>query len=81
MRILRHNSLSRRALLKGTGAAVALPWLEAMTQARGGSDNLSPRRIVFLYVPNGIIMNNGRRRAQARDMNFRPRQGPLGTVS
>lgn len=48
--------ISRRTLLRGAGAGLALPWLEAMGRvARAGSP--SPiRRLVFLYVPNGIHM-------------------------
>jgi len=30
MNILKNKSLSRRTLLRGAGAALALPWLEAM---------------------------------------------------
>ena len=47
--------LPRRAVLRGAGAALFLPWLEAM--ARGGSrgeDPALPRRLVYIYVPNGV---------------------------
>ena len=30
MNIIKNTSLSRRTLLRGVGAALALPWLEAM---------------------------------------------------
>ena len=47
--------IDRRHLLRGVGAAVALPMLECMTKPRprreGGDP---PRRAVFLYVPNGV---------------------------
>ena len=55
--------LSRRALLRGVGAAVALPWLEAMAPAAVWADgagshkgSVTPKRMAFLYVPNGIHM-------------------------
>jgi hypothetical protein len=51
--------ISRRAVLRGLGTAVALPWLEAMAPAAdlaGGSARSSPRRMAFLYVPNGAHM-------------------------
>ena len=57
----RSVGLSRRAVLRGIGAAVALPWLEAMSPATawagdvGGAGGI-PRRIAFLYVPNGVHM-------------------------
>ncbi len=47
--------ISRRALLRGTaGAALALPWLEAMVprQARG-ADAGPPVRALFVYFPTG----------------------------
>ncbi|MBI2685664.1 MAG: DUF1552 domain-containing protein [Acidobacteria bacterium] len=46
--------LSRRTLLRGLGAAVALPALDAMTPARVSA---APPRLAFVYVPNGIIMD------------------------
>ncbi len=51
--------LSRRTVLRGLGTAVALPWLEAMAPAAGitgGSAAAAPKRLAFLYVPNGAHM-------------------------
>ena len=55
------NLLSRRTVLKGIGASIALPWLEAMgpftawaSQQPGG--NRVPVRMAFLYAPNGKNM-------------------------
>jgi uncharacterized protein DUF1552 len=55
--------LSRRTLLKGVGAAVALPWLDAMapswswaSEAAGATT--TPTRMAFLYVPNGVNMRH-----------------------
>jgi hypothetical protein len=45
--------------LRGAGALVALPLLEAMTAPRGLALGLradAPRRMVFVYVPNGVHM-------------------------
>jgi hypothetical protein len=47
--------LSRRHFLRGAGAAMALPLLDAMTPQRAGADAASkPRRSVFVYIPNGV---------------------------
>jgi hypothetical protein len=56
------KSISRRALLRGAGAAVALPWLEAMTPAFGRSNGPAgpPVRLAWFYVPNGVHMPNWR---------------------
>lgn len=56
--IIEGKALSRRTFLRGAGAAVALPFLDAMTPAlagiRGGSSAPAlPLRTVFLFTPNG----------------------------
>src|SRR5438132_10301200 len=53
--------LSRRTVLRGLGAAVALPWLEAMGPlvswaAPTAAAKPAPNRLAFLYVPNGKNM-------------------------
>ena len=56
------SKLSRRTLLRGAGAAVALPWLDAMTPAFAQAKNAvrPPVRLGFFYVPNGVHMANWR---------------------
>jgi hypothetical protein len=57
--ILTKKHLPRRTFLKGMGAAIALPMLDAMTpalSAMGRSAAQSPLRLAFTYVPNGITM-------------------------
>lgn len=58
--IITRKTLSRRSILRGLGAAISLPMLDAMTPALSAasrlSDGVAPRRMAFLYVPNGIIM-------------------------
>jgi Protein of unknown function (DUF1552) len=54
--------LPRRTFLKGMGAAIALPMLDAMTPALSAMSGMtrsaaqSPLRMAFTYVPNGITM-------------------------
>ena len=52
------KALSRRAILRGTGTAIALPFLDAMVPAfsAGAAKSASPCRMAFIYVPNGIMM-------------------------
>jgi len=45
--------LSRRTLLKGVGASVALPWLEGMTWAGDGKPKQPPQRLFCMYIPYG----------------------------
>jgi hypothetical protein len=58
--ILTGKSLPRRTFLKGVGAAVALPFLDAMVPALAAPAKAAkvPNRLAFLYVPNGIDMRN-----------------------
>lgn len=54
---LKHWQISRREMLRGLGATVALPLLNAMlpTGARAAAAAASiPKRSVFLYIPNGV---------------------------
>ncbi|MFT4548322.1 MAG: hypothetical protein ACI9MB_002274, partial [Verrucomicrobiales bacterium] len=45
--------LSRRHVLRGLGASIALPLLDCMS-APGLPKPTSPKRSVFLYIPNGV---------------------------
>jgi hypothetical protein len=56
--IVMRKHLHRRTFLKGMGAVVALPMLDAMTPAFAAPARLAkaPTRLAFTYVPNGIVM-------------------------
>ncbi len=46
--------LSRRHFLRGLGATMALPLLDAMIPLRAADAVAKPRRSVFVYIPNGV---------------------------
>lgn len=48
------KKLHRRTFLKGVGAAIALPMLDAMTPAMTAQAK-APVRLAFVYVPNGVV--------------------------
>jgi hypothetical protein len=53
------KAVARRSFLRGAGAAVALPFLDAMVPALARADAAkAPVRMAFVYVPNGIDMRN-----------------------
>jgi hypothetical protein len=59
LKIITGKSLSRRSVLQGVGAAMALPFLDAMVPAFGlrGQNRVDPiRRFQTVYVPNGMAM-------------------------
>jgi hypothetical protein len=60
MRYLTKKHLSRRTLLRGAAAAVALPLLESMTPAglrRVHAAGEAPARVAFMYLPHGAVMD------------------------
>ena len=51
------TSISRRTALRGFGTAVALPFLESFAVgAPAASVAAAPKRLAFIYVPNGVVM-------------------------
>ena len=47
--------LHRRSFLRGTGVAIALPLLDAMTcESSATEKDMRPARMLFVYVPNGV---------------------------
>jgi hypothetical protein len=56
MRFLTKQSLSRRRFLRGASVAIGLPLLDAMVPALGKTPE-APKRLSFIYLPNGVAMN------------------------
>src|SRR5580765_5494954 len=59
MNFLTTKALPRRKVLRGLGATVALPFLEAMLPAfslRGRASGKAVHRFQTFYVPNGMAM-------------------------
>lgn len=69
--IITKRALPRRSFLKGMGAAIGLPVLDAMTPAFAASvvPGKPPVRAAWFYVPNGIDMRH-----------WTPAEGALGTL-
>ena len=56
MTTAKRSGITRRTALKGLGTALALPWLESLAVAAPAAASAPPRRIAFVYVPNGVNM-------------------------
>ncbi|MDR3701652.1 MAG: DUF1552 domain-containing protein [Candidatus Sulfopaludibacter sp.] len=57
--IIRRKALPRRAILKGMGVALGLPFLDAMVPAFAATTKAeAPVRLAWFYVPNGIDMRH-----------------------
>lgn len=77
--IITQKHLPRRSFLKGLGVAVALPWLDAMTPALAAAKP-SPLRVAFVYVPNGIVMDEWTPATTGRDFALKRIMKPLAPV-
>ncbi|MBN9660580.1 MAG: DUF1552 domain-containing protein [Acidobacteria bacterium] len=69
--------IHRRTLLRGAGAALALPWLEAMEPARPAA---APVRMAALYMPNGVHPELWTPTATGRDFTLSPTLEPLSDL-
>ena len=69
-------NLSRRALLRGAGVSLGLPWLEAMAFASSKLPK-SPVRLAVLYMPNGVNTDAWSPQGNGRDFTLSPTLAPL----
>jgi hypothetical protein len=69
--IITKTAISRRAMLRGVGAAVALPWLDSMVPALSAAAKPA-NRFGVVYVPNGMIMENYLPRQEGPDYEMTP---------
>jgi hypothetical protein len=79
MNLIIGKHLPRRTFLRGIGATLALPMLDAMAPAlaRGASRVTAPTRLAFSYVPNGIIMKDWTPAAAGKAFDFTSTLKPL----
>jgi len=57
MMIIR-KPMNRRTLLRGLGASITLPLLEAMISSARATEVAARKRLQVLYLPNGMLMQN-----------------------
>ena len=63
--------INRRTVLKGLGAAVALPFLESMApRAALAAGGKPPVRMAFLYIPNGVNYDEWKMEGEGRLNKF-----------
>jgi len=70
-------SLPRRTFLKGVGAAVAVPFLEAMLPAFKASAAAATPRFGAVFVPNGAIVEDWIPKAAGAGFDLSPILAPL----
>lgn len=77
------SHLSRRAVLRGAGAAIALPLLEIMRDGscRAAPDSETPpKRLGFFYIPNGVVQSAWNPVDAGKDFTLSPTLEPLEPV-
>ncbi len=75
--------ISRRTALKGLGACIALPWLEAMLPRVAFGETApaaAPRRMAFIYVPNGKNMAEWTPEDVGAGYEMKPTMEPLRSL-
>jgi len=78
------SRISRRTVLRGLGTCLALPWLEAMMPVQsvlGGEPAVKPPlRMAFLYVPNGMHMEDWTPDQVGENFQLKPIMEPLANL-
>ena len=69
--------LSRREVLRGLGASLALPLLDCMQPLRAVEKNAQARRSVFIYLPNGVNTNDFEMAKAGKEYEFSKILKPL----
>ncbi len=79
MMIITQKAIHRRTVLKGVGATLALPFLDAMVPAFAQAPALAkaPNRLSVVYLPNGIMMNDWTPEKEGADYTFKRILEPL----
>lgn len=76
-----HRLVTRRAVLRGLGASVALPLFESFRPAgmalASFTGHAPPTRMAFLYIPNGVNVEQWRSTGQDREFRFGPSLEPI----
>jgi hypothetical protein len=77
------KAIPRRAMLRGMGAALALPLLDSMVpafSALAATPAKPVNRFGVVYIPNGMIMQNYLPATEGRDYELTPTLSALASV-
>ena len=81
MTFLTRKALTRRTMLKGMGASVALPLLDSMMPALSAAvAKQAPMRLGFVYAAHGVIHSEWKPRQTGRQYELSPNLQPLEGV-
>ena len=76
--VFSNRAMDRRTVLRGVGAAMAIPLLDSMSPVIAAQPaDTRPVRLAFCYVPNGIIPGDWLPSTTGQNFDFRPTMRPL----
>ena len=78
-----NSSLNRRQLLRGFGTVLALPWLESLAPRAvraAAAKAATPMRAAWLYVPNGVNVQEWMPTGEGRDYQLSPALSELSKI-
>jgi hypothetical protein len=79
--IIKRAHMDRRTVLRGIGAVLSLPLLEAMVPAARAADAAArPKRLLAFYSPNGMIMQNYTPAGAGKDFPLSPTLAPFARL-
>jgi len=81
MTFLTKKSMDRRTLLRGMGATVALPFLDAMMPALTAQSKVAaPPRLGFVYAAHGVIFDDWKPKATGRNWELTTNLQPFAKL-
>lgn len=74
--------MNRRRWLRTAGVCISLPWFESLAPAvcRGAGPVTAPRRLAYLYVPNGVNVPQWQVTGNGASYELSPTLAPLATM-
>ncbi len=80
--ITKRRTISRRAVIRGAGATLALPFLEIMRGTGVAKTGIAkpPVRTAFFYIPNGVVQRSWHPEDTGKGYKLSPTLEPLASV-
>ena len=75
--MITRKTMPRRTLLRGMGASIALPLMEAMITSAKAEEMAVRKRLQVIYTPNGMVMENWTPATTGKDYGLSPILKPL----
>lgn len=78
----RRSKLNRRECLRATGLCIGLPWLESLAARAcwGAPEPAAPRRLAYLYIPNGVNVAQWQVAGSGESFELSPTLEPLAAM-